>query len=177
MATYTSTFKAQQDALASSRTLAPSGRLINQHVKYAVFEHVFTVAAATTAAGDIFALGWLNVDGAVIIPELSRITASKVDDTAPSAVSNTWRLESVTAGAAAVVEGLVTASPVTETARTQPFVKLATGKNPALVAGMPNSAGTNSGSYIQVVLVAKTTGPTLGEKITVEVAYRDPKGI
>lgn len=169
MATFKTDFKTAQDALSSSRTTAPSARPIQQDLKYAVFTHV---VAAAHAANDIFQLGWLNVEGAVIIPELSRVTVTKTTGAAPTACSNTFRLESVTAGGTAVVEGLVTASAVTEAAVTQPFVKLAVLPNVPLVAGLPNSAGTNSGSYLQIVNVTNTTDITIGEQITVEVAYR-----
>lgn len=169
MATFKTDFKTAQDALANSRVSAPSARPYTQDVKYAVFTH--TVAAAH-AANDVFELGWLNIEGAVIIPELSTISVTTTAGAAGAASSNIFKLQSRTAGAAAVDESAVMAAAVTEAANTQPFVKLATGLNTVLVAGLPNSAGTNSGSYIQIANTTNTTDITIGEMITVRVAYR-----
>lgn len=172
MATFSTDFITAQEALSSSRVSAPSARPITQDVKMAVFTYI---VAAAHAANDIFKLGYLNVEGAVILPELSKVSVTTTAGAAGAASSNIFKLQSVTAGASAVDESAVNAAAVTEAANTQPFAKLVTKLNVPLVAGLPNSAGTNSGSYLQLVNTTNTTDITIGEMITVVVAYRNPR--
>jgi type IV secretory pathway TrbL component len=168
MATYKTTFATAQDKRSYDRSSQPSARDVQQPLNFAVFS--FTLTAALVA-NDILKLGSIEVDGAVIVPELCRIVGSSA-----SAKFNAT-IQSVTNGAAAVSEsGAITHNGAS--AKHTAFTRTAAGTNTSLSTGKPDVAGTYTGSTLQLLIetVASFAGGAADDTLQVEIAYRTPKG-
>lgn len=174
MATYKTSFAADQDNRAITRTANPSARDVQQVIKRAVFS--FTLTGALVAA-DIIKLGALEVDGAVILPEGCRLTDTA---TGGGTLTATFRLQSVTNGATAVAESADLAF-VSGSALSSPFARLASGLNTSLKASNSDqsSAGfpSTTPSYLQLLVVTNGSfsGGAALDVLTIEIAYRSPK--
>jgi hypothetical protein len=70
MATFKTTLRAEQETAAYKLHSQPSFRPVQSELKIAVFSYTFAGTEATT---DVIELGSLGVEGATVIPELSRI--------------------------------------------------------------------------------------------------------
>lgn len=158
MATYKTPIAEAQDSRASSRTGSVSARDIQQIIKYATFTATLT---APVVNGDIFKLGSLQIEGAVIIPELCTLVAAIPSTTAINLVG---KIQSVTGTAAAVDES----ANVTLNTGSALFVKPARKTN-----------GTNTvlgvADYLRFLVGTLTTGGAVGDTITFEIAYRSAK--
>ena len=154
MATYKTDFATAQDAAPISRTLAPSGRDVQQEVHRAVF--TFTQTAAFVAS-DKLKLGSLNIKDAVIIPESCRIVQSS------SSLKANVKIQSVnSAGNATDETGTLTIDG--GSALHAAFARVAAGTNTQLDAA----------DYLQLAIatVSGFNGGAANDTLQVEVAYR-----
>lgn len=159
MPTYKSAEATAQDNRAITRESHPSARTIQQPVRFAKF--TVTLSAVLLAA-DLLKLGSLQVDGAVVIPELSRITRTTAGG--GTAVTTVFTLQSVLGTAAAVAESAA--------------ATLATGTSATIILAR-TTAATNTvlsaESYLQLLIGTVTAAGNIGDVLTVEIAYRHEK--
>lgn len=159
MSTLKTTFRTDQDNRGITRTAHPSARDVQQEVKFAVFS--YTLAAAMVAA-DVLQLGSLQVEGAVVIPELSRVKVSS------SSIKAIYTLQSLatTSGASAVAESAALTLDGAS-ALHAPLVRVASGNNTSLAH--------DSNLQVLISTVSGFAGGSAADVVTVEVAYRSPK--
>lgn len=158
MAIFKTTTRTQQEARKTSLHSNPSFRPLQQAVHFAMFEIVLD---GTEVTGDDIELGSLGLAGAVVIPELSRITdVNSVNDMGANFV-----LEAVNPETLAVTALTATSIWANNSA---PFVRLASGETPEI-------AGSEDFLQVAVTLPTGAGGATAigvsGDKISVLIAY------
>lgn len=146
------TYTAQQER-KYKRNVAPSARDLQQQVRY--FVPAAYVALGTEAADDIIRLGTPELEGAIFIPELSRVLNTNGD------LNLAVKIQKVEPGASAVdLSGAatITTAPVA-------FARAAD-TVPATLASKE--------CQLQAYLTAVTSF-TVGEELTFELAFRVPE--
>ncbi|WP_265595589.1 hypothetical protein [Verrucomicrobium sp. BvORR106] len=154
--TYKSAEAAAQDSRAVSRESHPNARLLQQTVRFAKFN---ITLSAVLLANDILKLGSLQMDGAVVIPELSRLT--RVTAGGGTAINTAFKLQSVL-GTAAAVDESASATLNTGTSATIVLARTTAAVNTVLT---PDSA-------LQLLIGTVTAAGNAGDVVAVEVAYR-----
>jgi hypothetical protein len=161
MATYKSAEATAQDLRGITREAHPSARKLQQDLRYAKFQ---VTLSAVLLAADLLKLGSLQMDGAVVIPELSRITRTTAGG--GTAINTVFTLQSVLGSAAAVAEAAA-ATLNTGTSATIALARTTAAVNTVLEAA----------SYLQLLIGAVTAAGNVGDVLTVEVAYRVEKHV
>lgn len=157
--TYKSAEATAQDTRVTGLASHPSARPLQQPVRFAKFS---VTLSAILLAADILKLGSLQLDGAVVIPEQSRITRTTAGG--GTAVTTVFTLQSVLGTAAAVAESAA-ATLATGTASTIAFARTTAATNTVLDAA----------SYLQLLIGTVTAAGNVGDVLTVEIAYRHEK--
>lgn len=159
MPTYKSAEATLQDSRATARDGQGSARKLQQPLRFAKFQ---VTLSAVLLAADILKLGSLQLDGAVVVPELSRLIRTTAGG--GTAVTTVFTLQSVLGSAAAVAESAA-ATLATGTASHIAFARTTAATNTVLEAA----------SYLQLLIGTVTAAGNVGDVLTVEIAYRHEK--
>jgi hypothetical protein len=157
--TYKSAEATAQDTRTISRAVHPSARKLQQPVRIARFQVTLT---AVLLEADILKLGSLQMGGAVVIPEMSRLIRTTAGGA--TAITTAFKLQSVLGSASAVDES-ASASLATGTASHIVLARTTAATNTVLDAA----------SYLQLLIGTVTAAGNVGDVITAEIAYRSEK--
>lgn len=154
--TYKSAEAVAQDGRGSLREAHGSARVLQQPLRFAKFT---VTLSAVLLANDVLKLGSLQMDAAVVVPELSRIT--RVTAGGGTAINTAFKLQSVL-GTAAAVDESASATLNTGTAATINLARTTAAVNTVLDAQ----------SVLQLLIGTVTAAGNVGDVVVVEVAYR-----
>lgn len=159
MATYKSNEALAQDSRVNTLVSHPSARPLQQPVRFAVFTVQLT---AVLLAADVYKLGSLQLDGAVVVPELSRLVRATAGG--GTAVNTVFTLQSQLGSATAVAES-ATATLNTGSASHVALARTSAAVNTVLSAD----------HHLQLLVGTVTAAGNVGDVLTVEIAYRNEK--